>query len=228
MIDFYSILNPSWCSRLEKEFNKPYFKKLALFLKEEMSLKKVHPDFKNIFEAFNQTNFEAVKVIIIGQDPYHGINQAHGLSFSVKKGTTIPPSLKNIFKELKSDLNIEIPNSGHLLKWSKEGVLLLNSVLTVNENVPGSHQKKGWEKFTNEVIKTISLEKEHVVFILWGKYAQDKESIIDTKKHFVIKSAHPSPLSAYKGFFGSKPFSKSNEFLQSSGISPVNWSLVKK
>ncbi len=228
MIDYCSILNPSWCSKLGEEFNKPYFKNLALFLKEEMSLKKVYPDFKNIFEAFNQTNFESVKVIIIGQDPYHGINQAHGLSFSVKKGTKIPPTLKNIFLELKSDLNIETPNSGHLLKWSKEGVLLLNSVLTVNENVPGSHQKKGWETFTDKVIKTISSEKERVVFILWGKYAQDKESIIDTKKHFVIKSAHPSPLSAFRGFFGSKPFSKSNEFLQSFGISPVNWSLLSK
>ncbi|MAW65453.1 MAG: uracil-DNA glycosylase [Flavobacteriales bacterium] len=228
MIDIHSKIHPSWFVKLKTEFNEPYFKKLILFLNEEILREKVYPELDNIFEAFNQTPFEKVKVVIIGQDPYHSFRQAHGLSFSVKAGIKIPPSLRNIFKELKSDLNIDLPDSGNLLKWSKEGVLLLNSVLTVKENKPGSHQKKGWEKLTNQTIKSLSKERNHIVFILWGKYAQEKESLIDTKKHLIIKSSHPSPFSAHKGFFGSNPFSKSNKFLQSSGISPVNWSLVKK
>ena len=192
-----------------------------------MSTQNIYPNKRNIFEAFNQTHFENVKVVIIGQDPYHGINQAHGLSFSVQEGTAHPPSLKNIFKELNSDLNIKVPKSGNLLKWAKEGVLLLNSILTVQAKTPGSHQKIGWETFTNAAIKALSDERENIVFILWGRYAQDKESIIDSKKHYIIKSPHPSPFSAHKGFFGSKPFSKSNTYLQSSGISAVNWSLSK-
>lgn len=228
MIDIHLNLDSSWFIKLETEFSKPYFQKLTLFLKEEFQTKKVYPKEENIFEAFNQTSFEDTKVVIIGQDPYHGINQAHGLSFSVKEGTKTPPSLRNIFSELKSDLNIDIPESGNLVKWSKEGVLLLNSILTVKEKSPGSHQKKGWEEFTNEVIKSLSNNRKNIVFILWGKYAQKKESLIDSEKHFVIKSAHPSPFSAQKGFFGSKPFSKSNQYLQSFDVSPVNWSLVIK
>ena len=199
-----------------------------MFLRGEIFTEKVYPELENIFEAFNQTTFENVKVVIIGQDPYHGFGQANGLSFSVKEGIKIPPSLRNIFIELKSDLNMDLPVSGTLLKWSREGVFLLNSVLTVKKNKPGSHKKKGWEKLTNQVIKSLSDEREHIVFILWGKYAQEKELFIDTSKHLIIKSSHPSPFSAHKGFFGSKPFSKSNEFLQSFGVSPVNWSLANK
>tara|TARA_B100001769_G_C22074497_1_gene578505 strand:- start:430 stop:1116 length:687 start_codon:yes stop_codon:yes gene_type:complete len=228
MIDINSKLHPSWFIKLKQEFNKPYFKKLLIFLNEQIRTEKVYPEIENLFQAFNETAFENVKVVILGQDPYHGFRQAHGLSFSVRQGIKIPPSLRNIFIELKSDLNVDLPESGHLLKWSKEGVLLLNSVLTVKENTPGSHQKKGWEKLTDEAIKSLSKEREHIVFILWGRYAQEKESLIDAKKHFIIKSPHPSPFSAHKGFFGSKPFSQSNDFLQSFGISPVNWSLVNQ
>ena len=228
MIDINSKLHPSWFIKLKQEFNKPYFKKLLIFLNEQIRTEKVYPEIENLFQAFNETAFENVKVVILGQDPYHGFRQAHGLSFSVRQGIKIPPSLRNIFIELKSDLNVDLPESGHLLKWSKEGVLLLNSVLTVKENTPGSHQKKGWEKLTDEAIKSLSKKREHIVFILWGRYAQEKESLIDAKKHFIIKSPHPSPFSAHKGFFGSKPFSQSNDFLQSFGISPVNWSLVNQ
>ena len=225
MINLSSKIHSSWLVKLQNEFNSPYFTTLNLFLKEEMNTQNIYPNKGNIFEAFNQTHFENVKVVIIGQDPYHGINQAHGLSFSVQEGTAHPPSLKNIFKELNSDLNIKVPKSGNLLKWAREGVLLLNSILTVKAKTPGSHQKIGWETFTNAAIKALSDERENIVFILWGRYAQDKESIIDSKKHYIIKSPHPSPFSAHKGFFGSKPFSKSNTYLQSSGISAVNWSL---
>ncbi len=228
MIDIHSKIHISWFVKLKTEFKEPYFKKLIYFLKEEMFAEKVYPELENIFEAFNQTSFENVKVVIVGQDPYHGYGQAHGLSFSVKEGIRVPPSLRNIFNELKSDLNIDYPESGNLSRWSKEGVLLLNSVLTVKENKPGSHQKKGWEKLTDQTIKSLSKEKKHIVFILWGKYAQKKELHIDTTKHLIIKSSHPSPFSAHKGFFGSKPFSKSNEFLQSYGVSPVKWSLLSK
>ena len=217
-------IHSSWLVKLQKEFESPYFKKLNLYLEEEKKTQLVHPNKEHIFEAFNQTHFENVKTVIIGQDPYHGINQAHGLSFSIKDGP-IPPSLNNIFKELKSDLNMETPESGNLSKWAKEGVLLLNSILTVRSKSPGSHLKIGWVKFTNAVIKKISDERENIVFILWGKYAQEKESIIDKKKHYIIKSPHPSPFSAHKGFFGSNPFSKCNNYLQCYGISSVNWSL---
>lgn len=221
-----SKLHHSWFVKLKKEFDSLYFEQLLIFLEKEMMDKKIYPDIKNIFEAFNQTNFNNVKIVIIGQDPYHGLNQAHGLSFSVQKGTKCPPSLKNIFNELKSDLAIESPKSGHLLDWAKQGVLLLNSILTVRANEPASHQNIGWEKFTNEAVRKLSIERENIVFILWGKYAQKKEELIDEKKHLVLKSAHPSPLSAHKGFFGSNHFSKSNNYLQSYGISPVKWSLT--
>jgi len=226
MIDLSLKIHSSWAVKLRNEFNSPYFKSLVFFLKEEFNKKNIYPRKENIFEAFNQTHFENVKVVIIGQDPYHGINQAHGLSFSVKEGTSCPPSLRNIFQELNSDLNIETPDSGNLLKWAKEGVLLLNSILTVKEKEPGSHQKIGWEKFTNSAIRVLSEERENIVFILWGRHSQTKEPIIDSKKHYIIKSSHPSPFSAHKGFFGSKPFSKCNSYLQSSGISPVNWSVL--
>ena len=225
MINHISKIHPSWLVKLQNEFNSPYFQTLNFFLQKEMNTQKIYPNKENIFEAFNQTHFEKVKVVIVGQDPYHGTNQANGLSFSVQEGTTHPPSLRNIFKELNSDLNIEVPKSGNLLKWAQEGVLLLNCILTVKAQKPGSHQKLGWEKLTNAAIKSLSDERQNIVFILWGKYAQDKESIIDSKKHYIIKSSHPSPFSAHKGFFGSKPFSKSNNYLQSSGISAVNWSL---
>ena len=224
MIDLKKKLHPSWLVKLQNEFKSPYFESLNVFLTQEINKETIYPDEEKIFEAFNQTHFENVKAVIIGQDPYHGVNQAHGLSFSTEEGFKLPPSLRNIFKELNSDLKLEIPKSGNLSKWAKEGVLLMNSILTVRAKTPGSHQNKGWEKFTDSVINLLSNERENIVFILWGKYAQEKESLIDTEKHFIIKSAHPSPLSAHNGFFGSKPFSKCNDYLESSGVSPVNWS----
>ena len=219
-------INPSWFTRLKNEFNANYFIKLNAFLAEERKNFDIYPKIGNIFEAFNQTSFEKVKVVIVGQDPYHGLGQAHGLSFSVKEGIKKPPSLKNILKELEDDLGLDVPESGNLIKWSKQGVLMLNSTLTVRANCAGSHQKRGWEEFTDAAIKTISKEHSNVVFILWGKYAQNKGTIIDNLKHYIIKSPHPSPFAAYKGFFGSKPFSKSNTFLISKGIKPINWSLI--
>ncbi len=218
-------IHSSWLHRLQKEFESPYFKKLKRFLKIESDTFTIYPKEDQIYNAFNQTPFDDVKVVIIGQDPYHGENQAHGLSFSVQKRVKLPPSLKNIYKEIESDLGITPPQSGDLTAWTKQGVLLLNATLTVRAQSPGSHQKKGWEKFTDAVIRKLSDEKENLVFILWGKYAQDKGVIIDSNKHFVIKSAHPSPFAARKGFFGSKPFSKTNEFLKSKNIIPIDWSL---
>lgn len=218
-------IHSSWLHRLQKEFESPYFKELNDFLKIESDTFTIYPNEDEIYNAFNQTPFEDVKVVIIGQDPYHGENQAHGLSFSVQKRVKLPPSLKNIYKEIESDLGITPPQSGDLTAWTKQGVLLLNATLTVRAQSPGSHQKKGWEKFTDAVIHKLSDEKENLVFILWGKYAQDKGVIIDSNKHFVIKSAHPSPFAARKGFFGSKPFSKTNEFLKSKNIIPIDWSL---
>jgi uracil-DNA glycosylase len=228
MISINEKLNTSWKVKLQKEFDSTYFQELILFLQKELKNQTVYPNVENIFTAFNQTHFDKVKIVIIGQDPYHGFGQANGLSFSVKEGTKKPPSLKNIFKELSSDLNIRTPESGNLLKWAEEGVLLLNSILTVKANSPGSHKKIGWEKFTNAAIKAISRDRDNIVFILWGKYAQEKRAFIDEKKHYILKSAHPSPFSAHKGFFGSKPFSKSNAYLQSFGIPDVKWSIVLK
>jgi uracil-DNA glycosylase len=181
----------------------------------------------NIFAAFNLTHFDEVKVVLLGQDPYHGPKQAHGLSFSVLEGITPPPSLKNIFKELHDDLGYDIPKNGNLTKWAKQGVFLLNAILTVRANKPASHQKKGWEEFTDAVIKVLSDKREGLVFILWGKFAQSKEDLIDTKKHYVLKAAHPSPFSADKGFFGSKPFSKTNKILVKLGKEPIDWDLTK-
>jgi uracil-DNA glycosylase len=218
-------LESSWLAVLKDEFEKDYMKELKQFLIDEKKKgNQVYPKSDDVFNAFSLTPFNEVKVVIIGQDPYHGQNQAHGLSFSVQKGVRNPPSLQNIFKELATDIEGFItPNHGDLSNWAKQGILLLNASLTVNEGQPGSHQDKGWEHFTNEVIKTISNKKENIIFILWGKFAQLKEGLIDASKHYIIKSPHPSPFSAYTGFFGSKPFSKTNEILKSLGKEEINW-----
>lgn len=213
----------SWKEALIDEFNKEYFKNLTEFVKNRYKETIVFPPPKKIFEAFNLCPFENVKVVILGQDPYHGRNQAHGLSFSVQDGVKKPPSLQNIYKELNADLGIPPKESGNLTHWAEQGVFLLNAVLTVEASKPASHQKMGWETFTDAVIKTISDKKEHVVFILWGAFAQNKAILIDQSKHLVIKSAHPSPFSADKGFFGSKPFSKTNMYLEKHGLTPIEW-----
>lgn len=217
-------IEPSWKSALESEFSSAYMKELKAFLIEEKLKKQVlFPPGKDIFNAFNLTPFEKVKVVILGQDPYHGEGQAHGLSFSVPDGITPPPSLVNIFKELESDLGVPRPKSGNLESWARQGVLLLNAILTVRANQAASHHKQGWEQFTDAVIKTLSDRRTHIVFILWGNYAREKKALIDTSKHLVIESAHPSPFSAANGFFGSRPFSKSNEYLKAQGIEPIAW-----
>jgi uracil-DNA glycosylase len=217
-------IEPSWKRLLKTEFDKPYFQNIVLHLKTEKEQgKTIYPPGSFIFNAFNTTPVEKVKVVILGQDPYHGPRQAHGLSFSVQTGVPQPPSLMNIFKELNTDLGLAIPQHGNLENWAKQGVLLLNASLTVRANEPMSHAKIGWAAFTDTVIKKISEEKEHVVFILWGKFAQEKIALIDQSKHYIIKSAHPSPLSAHNGFFGSRPFSKTNEYLMKHGMDPIEW-----
>lgn len=209
-------ITENWKLVLKDEFEKTYFQEIISFLDHQKKLgKTIFPEESLIFNAFNQTSFEDIHVVILGQDPYHAVNQAHGLSFSVPDGIKIPPSLKNIFKELGSDIGKEIPKSGNLIHWAKQGVLLLNASLTVEENKPMSHSKIGWNLFTDAVIKKISQEKTNVIFILWGKFAQEKEKLIDPEKHFILKAAHPSPLSAYNGFWGCKHFSKTNELLKS-------------
>jgi uracil-DNA glycosylase len=213
----------SWKQRLSKEFEKPYFTDLTKFVKEEYLSTTIYPPGKEIFRAFDCCDFDHVKVVIIGQDPYHGPGQANGLCFSVRDGQRMPPSLVNIFKEIKKDLGKEIPTSGDLGRWADQGVLLLNATLTVRAGTPGSHQNKGWELFTDAVIKTISEEKENVVFLLWGAYAQKKGEVIDRSKHLVLMSAHPSPFSADRGFFGGKHFSKANQYLKSKGLPEINW-----
>lgn len=220
-------LEPSWLEILHEEFEKDYMIKLKQFLKQEKEAgHKVYPKGGDIFNAFNKTPLDKLKVLILGQDPYHGEHQAHGLSFSVQKGITPPPSLKNIYKELVTDIpGFVIPNHGQLTEWAGQGVMLLNATLTVRAGSPGSHQKKGWEQFTDKVIKTISDKKEGVVFILWGSFAQAKAELIDQKKHFIIKSPHPSPFSADRGFFGSKPFSKTNAILVKEGKKPIDWQI---
>lgn len=224
-----SIVNPkiekSWKIILKDEFQKLYFKQLKCFLIKERKRYTIYPKGSEIFHAFQLTPFEKVRVVIIGQDPYHGHNQANGLSFSVKSGVSRPPSLKNILKELVDDLGIEISKSGDLSKWAKQGVLLLNATLSVREQHPGSHQKKGWEEFTDRIIKEISKKKQGVVFLLWGRFAQKKEAIINLKKHHVLKASHPSPFSAYNGFFGCKHFSKTNGILIESNTIPINWKI---
>lgn len=220
-------LEPSWLEVLHEEFDKNYMINLREFLKQEkVAGYKIYPKGSDIFNAFKMTPFDQLKVVIIGQDPYHGANQAHGLSFSVQKGITPPPSLKNIYKELVTDIpGFTIPSHGDLTEWAEQGVLLLNATLTVRDSTPASHQKKGWEEFTDTVIKTISEKKEGIVFILWGAYAQAKAELIDQKKHFIIKSPHPSPFSADRGFFGSKPFSKANAILVKEGKKPIDWQI---
>ena len=214
-----------WLERLSEEFQSSYFLELKNFLVVEKKKYKIYPPGSEIFSAFNYTPFDSVKVVILGQDPYHGPGQANGLCFSVKQGITQPPSLRNIFKEMNNDLGLPRPESGNLEKWARQGVLLLNATLTVRANLAGSHQNKGWERFTDKAIFTLSESKEHLVFILWGKYAQNKELLIDASKHHLIKSAHPSPFSADRGFFGSKPFSRTNAFLSGHGIDPIDWDL---
>jgi len=218
------ILHNSWDFKLQEELGKPYMNDLKAFLKEERSRATVYPKQTEVFNAFNLTPFENVKVVILGQDPYHGPNQAHGLSFSVNYGVKTPPSLANIYKELKSDINFNIPTHGNLTSWANQGVLLLNATLTVRAGEPASHQKKGWETFTDSVIKLISEQKEHCVFLLWGNFAKSKSSLIDLEKHLVLTAAHPSPL-AGGAFFGSKHFSKTNEYLISNKITPIEWAL---
>ncbi len=214
----------SWKERLSDEFEKPYFNNLVGFIKSEYSTQKVYPPGKLIFNAFEKCSFENTKVVILGQDPYHGENQANGLSFSVNDGVPSPPSLKNIFKEINDDLGIAIPKSGNLERWANQGVLLLNSTLTVRAGEAGSHQKQGWEIFTDAVIKCISEQKQDVVFMLWGKYAQDKGAVIDTSKHCVLKAKHPSPMAAnYGGWFGTKHFSQANNYLISKNLETINW-----
>lgn len=216
-------IEDSWRKRLESEFDKSYFTELAQFVEEEYATQTIYPNAKNIFKAFEICPFEATKVVILGQDPYHGPAQADGLCFSVQEGIKPPPSLINIFKEIREDVGKPIPTSGDLTRWAKQGVLLLNATLTVRASSPASHQGRGWEIFTDAVIKLISDQKEKVVFILWGAYAQKKGDIINASKHLIIESAHPSPFSVYKGFFGSKPFSKTNAYLKSKGLAEVDW-----
>lgn len=214
---------PTWKEKLSQEFEKAYFQELTTFVKEEYLTQRVFPPGKEIFKAFDKCDFSEVKVVIIGQDPYHGEGQANGLCFSVHEGIRMPPSLMNIFKEIEKDLGKPFPGNGDLERWAKQGVLLLNATLTVRASSPGSHQKKGWETFTDAVIQKISEEKENVVFILWGAYAQKKGEVIDRTRHHVISSPHPSPFSADRGFFGSKPFSKTNAYLKSKGLTEIDW-----
>ena len=219
-------LESSWLKVLKDEFEKPYMKNLSIFLNNEKKNNKIiYPPGSKIFNALNLTPFTSVKVIILGQDPYHGQNQANGLSFSVEIGNKIPPSLQNIFKELNSDLNILPSQHGDLSNWAKQGVLLLNTILTVESSKPSSHSNKGWEIFTDKILHSLSSQKENLVFILWGKKAQEKISLIDESKHKILKSTHPSPYSANNGFFGSHPFSKTNFFLESKNIDKINWKL---
>lgn len=217
------MIGNSWDKLLSEEYQKAYFEQLMNFVKQEYKTKTIYPKQNEVFNAFRYTSFEDVKVVILGQDPYHGPNQAEGLSFSVSNEVLKPPSLKNIFKELENDLGIPFPEANSLKPWAKEGVLLLNAVLTVEEHMPTSHKDKGWETFTDNVIKLLNTKKEPVVFILWGSYARNKKTLITNPIHYVIESPHPSPFSAYNGFFGSKPFSKANQFLKSKGIKEINW-----
>jgi len=217
-------IEDSWKAALTEEFEKPYFAEIRRFLQEEKAAGKIiYPPGSLIFNAFNSTPFEKVRVVILGQDPYHGAGQAHGLCFSVQHGVKPPPSLVNIYKELKDDVGFEIPKHGNLQKWTEQGVFLLNAMLTVEANQPASHQKKGWEEFTNAVIQKLSKERNGLIFILWGNFAQQKAVLIDETKHTILKAAHPSPFSAYNGFFGCKHFSKTNEILKAIGEMEIDW-----
>ncbi|EMF0040459.1 uracil-DNA glycosylase [Enterococcus hirae] len=219
------IIHNSWQTILTDEFEKEYYQKLRNFLKKEYTTQKIHPDMYHIYEALELTPYEKVKVVILGQDPYHGINQAHGLSFSVQPGVKIPPSLNNIYKELQSDLGISPVKHGNLVSWAKQGVLLLNTVLTVREGQAYSHRGKGWEILTDKIIEKLNEREKPIVFILWGKPAQEKMKMIDKSRHIILTSAHPSPLSAHRGFLGSKPFSKTNDALMALGETPIDWQL---
>ena len=217
------MIGNDWDLYLKDEYEKDYFKNLIKFIDNEYKAKTIYPKKSEIFNAFRFTNYKDTKVVILGQDPYHGENQAEGLSFSLKNCVRKPPSLQNIFKELESDLGIKFPTNNSLIPWAKEGVLLLNTVLTVEENKAASHKEQGWEIFTDEVIKILNEKTTPIVFILWGSFARSKKKYITNNIHYVIESAHPSPFSAYNGFFGSKPFSKTNEFLKSKGLKEINW-----
>ena len=217
------MINKNWDIVLKDELNKDYFKKLGVFVKNEYKSKICYPQYKDIFNALRYTDYNEVKVVILGQDPYHGENEAHGLSFSVRDDVKRPPSLNNIFKELESDLGIKKTNND-LTNWAKQGVLLLNSIMSVVKDTPLSHKEKGWEIFTDNIIKKLNEREQPIVFILWGGYARSKKKLITNKNHYIVESVHPSPLSAYNGFFGSKPFSKTNNFLISKNITPIDWS----
>ncbi|NQV52262.1 MAG: uracil-DNA glycosylase [Flavobacteriales bacterium] len=223
-----SQMEETWLHTLKQEFGQPYFSELQAFLKTERKSAKVYPPAAVLFRAFELTPFPNVKVVILGQDPYHGQGQAHGLSFSVERGLPVPPSLKNIFKELHSDMGVLLPTQGDLSGWAHQGVFLLNATLSVRHKSPGSHQKKGWETFTDAAIKSLSDQKEHLVFMLWGNFARAKKALIDREKHLVLEAPHPSPFSAYTGFFGSRHFSKANAYLQTHHIDPVDWSALPK
>lgn len=216
-------IEESWRQVLQPQFDLPYFEELTTFVKKEYAENKIYPPGSQIFNAFEHCDFNQTRVVILGQDPYHGPNQAHGLCFSVNEGIPMPPSLLNIFKEIKSDIGAEIPPHGNLVRWAKQGVLLLNATLTVRAHQAGSHQKKGWETFTDAVIEQISASRAHVVFLLWGTYAQKKGALIDQTKHKVLTAPHPSPLSAHRGFFGCRHFSLTNEYLETNGLPPIKW-----
>jgi len=216
-------IHPSWQAHLQSEFDKPYFEKLVAFVRQEYATTTVYPPGRLIFNAFNLCPFEQVKVVLIGQDPYHEPGQAQGLCFSVNDGIQFPPSLINIFKEIHSDIGTPPPTSGDLTRWARQGVLLLNATLTVREHQAGSHQRHGWEEFTDAVIRTLSVERDGLVFILWGSYAQSKSYLIDSRRHLVLRSAHPSPLSAHRGFFGNHHFSQANAYLRSLGKEEIQW-----
>jgi uracil-DNA glycosylase len=216
-------IEPTWKKELEGAFTQTYFQKLVDCIKQAYQTQTIYPKAKHIFRAFDLSPFPHTKVVILGQDPYHGVGQADGLAFSVPEGIAFPPSLRNIFVELQEDTGRPIPSSGSLAQWAKQGVLLLNATLTVEAYKAGSHQKKGWEQFTDAVIQTLAAHKKHVVFILWGSYAQQKASFIDPSKHLILKAAHPSPLAAHRGFFHQKPFSKTNAYLTATGQTPIQW-----
>ncbi|MZQ87242.1 uracil-DNA glycosylase [Paenibacillus sp. 5J-6] len=218
-------LTNDWAKVVGSELGEPYFQTLCDFLIDEYQDHTIYPEQDEVLSALHLTPYESTKVVILGQDPYHGRGQAHGLSFSVKPGITPPPSLQNIYKELQSDLGCYIPNNGYLVKWAEQGVLLLNTVLTVREDTPNSHKGKGWERFTDKVIEALNSREQPVIFVLWGSHAQAKQRLIDTNRHYILKSVHPSPLSSYRGFFGSKPFSQINEFLNGLGTQEIDWQI---
>lgn len=223
-----SMIQNDWLAELGDEFRKPYYKTLYEFVKNEYNTAQIFPPADDIFNAFHLTPLSQVKVVIIGQDPYHNVGQAHGLCFSVKPQVDIPPSLLNIYKELKDDIGCYIPNNGYLVKWAEQGVLMLNTVLTVRAHMANSHRGKGWEEFTDAAIRALNRQERPIVFILWGRPAQQKERMLDNPKHLILKAPHPSPLSAYNGFFGSKPFSQTNAFLEKHGISPIDWQIENR